>query len=178
MAHGDACKIEVMQIVKNIMDKKRITLHAACKEAEKESDGIPAATIRRWHREFKEATEKLLKNEQPPTTDKKTCEGVASDPTMLTVKHGKAKTNHGISQYIKIYFSPCQEEIYDLVVNYLKDHGKEPGKEHKGSFHMYLKEFIDILNADFTLKIQQGIIPAERVGEEPETAQEGEHGSA
>jgi hypothetical protein len=46
-----------------------MSVNAACKEVQRESDGIPAETIRRWWQEIKAKTaEELVKDDQLSTT--------------------------------------------------------------------------------------------------------------
>lgn len=45
MAHTDACKIQVTEFVKKLTEKG-LSINKACEAAEKESDDIPAETIR------------------------------------------------------------------------------------------------------------------------------------
>ena len=72
MAHTDACKIQVCQLVKRCTDNG-MSILASCKAAQKESDGIPARTIQRWwyeilkESEVETAEEGVFKNEQFPT---------------------------------------------------------------------------------------------------------------
>jgi hypothetical protein len=68
MAHTDACKIQVTEFVRKLADKG-MSINKACEVAEKESDGIPSETIRRWWKEIKTQTAaELVKNDQPLPT--------------------------------------------------------------------------------------------------------------
>lgn len=68
MAHTDACKFQVCEFVKKCVDNG-MSVSAATKEAERESDGIPAETVRRWWKTIQnEAQRGLVKNDQPPQT--------------------------------------------------------------------------------------------------------------
>ena len=67
MAHTDACKIQVSEFVKKCT-KSGLSLNKACKEAQRESDGIPAGTIKRWWYEIH--PEKRFKNEPPKKVQK------------------------------------------------------------------------------------------------------------
>ena len=67
MAHTDACKIQVTQFVEKLTEKG-MSVREACESAEKESDGIPAATIRRWWHEIKKEVQDRFKNEPVPIT--------------------------------------------------------------------------------------------------------------
>jgi hypothetical protein len=65
MAHTDACKIQATQFVEKLVNNG-MSVEKACAETERESDGIPAETIRRWWKEIKiGTTRKLVKNDQP-----------------------------------------------------------------------------------------------------------------
>jgi len=66
MAHTDSCKIQVCQFVEKLT-ANGMGLNQACKETEKESDGIPEGTIKRWWYEIKKTTEEQFKNELPAT---------------------------------------------------------------------------------------------------------------
>lgn len=63
MAHTDSCKIQVRQFVKRLVENG-MSVNRACQETERESDGIPAETIRRWWKETQFETMKLVKNDQ------------------------------------------------------------------------------------------------------------------
>lgn len=65
MAHTDACKFQVCQLVEKLVVKGE-SVNAACKVAQTESDGIPAETIRRWWKEIKTEAQGLVKNDQRP----------------------------------------------------------------------------------------------------------------
>lgn len=65
MAHKDACKFQVCQLVEKLVVKGE-SVNAACKVAQTESDGIPAETIRRWWKEIKNEAQGLVKNDQRP----------------------------------------------------------------------------------------------------------------
>jgi len=68
MAHTDACKYQVCQLVEKLINNG-MSLRAASVETQKESDGIPAKTIQRWWSEIKKETnEECLKNETPQAT--------------------------------------------------------------------------------------------------------------
>jgi transposase-like protein len=74
MAHTDACKIQVTQFVKKLTEKG-MSINQACQEAERESDGIPAETIRYWWKQIqKETTEKVGENSPTFPTPLNPCE--------------------------------------------------------------------------------------------------------
>ena len=82
MAHTDACKIQVTEFVKKL-NKSGISISEACRQAEQESDGIPAETIRRWWKEivrgYKPPT-KLVNSDQPAATIEKDLETQKKPP--------------------------------------------------------------------------------------------------
>jgi len=87
MAHTDACKIQVCQLVEKCVENG-MSVNEASKHAQVESDGIPAKTIQRWFRDIqREASKELLKNEQPaepaPTIGD-VCEKVVTGGDKLT----------------------------------------------------------------------------------------------
>lgn len=65
MAHTDACKYQVCQLVEKLVVKGE-SVNAACKVAQEESDGIPAETIRRWWKDIQNEAQGLVKNDQRP----------------------------------------------------------------------------------------------------------------
>lgn len=65
MAHTDACKFQVCQLVEKLVVKGE-SVNAACKVAQTESDGIPAETIRRWWKDIQNEAQGLVKNDQRP----------------------------------------------------------------------------------------------------------------
>ena len=81
------------------------------------------------------------------------------DPNKGNVKVGKTKTDHGISKFITFYFSPCQENIFNLVVSYLGMDGKQIRRRSQEA-HVDLQKLIDAIVADFEQKIRAGEIPS------------------
>lgn len=67
MAHKDACKYQVQQFMKKLVTSG-MAISAAAVQTEKESDGIPAETCRRWWYEVQKETDELFKNEQQEPT--------------------------------------------------------------------------------------------------------------
>ena len=61
MAHTDACKYQVVQFVGKCKDNG-MSINQACKEAERETDGIPAQTVRSWWYEAQKETERVVEN--------------------------------------------------------------------------------------------------------------------
>ena len=173
MAHTDFCQIQVLQFVRKKMEETGWSVNKAFQEASKEcwGIGIPSETIRTWYKQHQKAAQELVKTNQP-TTPPPEEEEKEEDPALITVKLGKGKVGNNLSPFIKIFFSPAQEEIFNRVITHLKKFGKDPGKEHKKSksFNMKAKEFIDMLANDFELKIIREEVPIVRV----ETTQEGE----
>ena len=84
MVHTDACKIEVLQLVKKRTDKG-LSVRAACEEVEIETDGIPAETIRSWYKEQqKVVTEEVGENSPTdvnPQSDNETPNNQDEKPT-------------------------------------------------------------------------------------------------
>ena len=82
MAHTDACKIQVTEFVKKL-NESGISINEACRQAEQESDGIPAETIRRWWKEIVRGYKppsKLVNFDQPPATIEKDLETQKKPP--------------------------------------------------------------------------------------------------
>lgn len=93
MAHTDACKIQVTEFVKKLTEKG-LSVNKACKEVERESDGIPAETIRRWWKEIeKKVRAELVKNDQPLPTP----ENIITIPNNQ-VEHGGKREGAGRQQ--------------------------------------------------------------------------------
>lgn len=67
MAHTDACKYQVCQLVERLV-KNGQSVNEASKHVQVESDGIPAKTIQRWWRQILDEENGLPKNEQPSET--------------------------------------------------------------------------------------------------------------
>lgn len=67
MAHTDACKYQVCQLVERLV-KAGQSVNEASKHVQVESDGIPAETIRRWWRQIQDEANGLVKNDQQPET--------------------------------------------------------------------------------------------------------------
>jgi len=65
MAHTDACKYQVCQLVERLV-KNGQSVNEASKHVQVESDGIPAKTIQRWWRQIQDEANGLLNNEQQP----------------------------------------------------------------------------------------------------------------
>ena len=92
MAHTDACKIQVCQFVE-ICTERGMSVNKACLEAEKESDGIPAETVRSWWYESQKETKKVVENSTPtPTTgnNEEKQENQVEEP-----KHGGSRKGSG-----------------------------------------------------------------------------------
>jgi transposase-like protein len=77
MAHTDACKYQVCQLVERLV-KNGQSVNEASKHVQVESDGIPAETIRRWWRQIQEEAKGLVKNDQQPETPATTPQSVAT----------------------------------------------------------------------------------------------------
>jgi len=77
MAHTDACKYQVCQLVERLV-KNGQSVNEASKHVQVESDGIPAKTIQRWWRQIQDETNGLLNNEQQPETPATTPKSVAT----------------------------------------------------------------------------------------------------
>lgn len=67
MAHTDACKYQVTQLVEKLTEKG-LGITKACEETEIESDGIPASTIKRWYYEIQKESSKMNSDEKPTVT--------------------------------------------------------------------------------------------------------------
>lgn len=67
MAHTDACKIQATEFTRRLITNG-MSLNKACKVTEKESDGIPASTIKRWWYEVTGTVNNQFKNEPPQLT--------------------------------------------------------------------------------------------------------------
>jgi hypothetical protein len=92
-AHTDACKIQVIEFVRKL-NNEGMSILAACAEVERESDGIPAETIRRWWQEIKKKTAaELVKDDQSPPTPLNPPEN--PDNQVPEVKHGGKREGAG-----------------------------------------------------------------------------------
>jgi hypothetical protein len=114
----------------------------------------PAKIGRELHEELRKLFETNIQArtlEQRARRVATTVAGAKKDPP-VTVKLGKAKTDHGISKYITFYFCPGQDEAYEAVVKYLQ----VPGKRHRGHPHMDLQKLVDALAALLYVENRQG----------------------
>jgi hypothetical protein len=68
MAHTDACKIQATQFMKKLVDRG-MSVTKASQITEKESDGIPAETLRYWWYQInKEVSAEIVENSTMFTT--------------------------------------------------------------------------------------------------------------
>lgn len=92
-AHTDACKIQVTEFVRKL-NNEGMSILAACAEVERQSDGIPAETIRRWWKEIKAKTAaELVKDDQPSPTPLNPPS--IQDNQVPEVKHGGKREGAG-----------------------------------------------------------------------------------
>jgi hypothetical protein len=134
MAHTDACKIQATQFVKKLVNNG-LSVSDACKETERESDGIPAETIRRWWKEIElRMSDELVKNDQPDNdyavepkppkkkrkpSEKQECETPDTGCYAESIYFAKL----AISQLERIREDdPDRQAGYDLVENWINAH--------------------------------------------------------
>lgn len=120
MAHTDACKIQVTEFVRKLTDTG-MSVNAACKEVQRESDGIPAETIRRWWQEIKARTaEELVRNDQPPPTPENQSE--IPDNQVPEAKHGGKREGAGAPQKYEKPTPPwsCAMQMAGLAIDQLE----------------------------------------------------------
>ena len=86
MAHTDACKYQVCQLLEKCV-QHGMSVNEASKQVQTESDGIPAETIRRWWKQIKKESDELVKNDQlpePQTNQDVVVEPVVPQPIRLS----------------------------------------------------------------------------------------------
>ena len=100
MAHTDACKIQVCQLLEQKL-QRGLTIQKAAREIQVESDGIPAETIRRWWREIRKEVEDespqvpentVVKNDHSGNADSYTNKTVDETVPEVHVKEHKQAT--------------------------------------------------------------------------------------
>lgn len=93
MAHTDACKIQATQFMKKLVDTGMSVVKAS-EVTEKESDGIPAETLRSWWYQInKEVAAKTVENSTPHPTHDNSSE--TPDNQVAEVKHGGKREGAG-----------------------------------------------------------------------------------
>lgn len=142
MAHTDSCKIQVIQFTKKLVNNG-VSIREACQITEKESDGIPAETVRRWWKETAEAEKQWVKND--PSTETPTASSDSEEIKRQPAKDGtmrggprpgagrKMKTNE--SDDLLIDGSDDSEKSLDLfdddpVEELYKEVTENPEQEH------------------------------------------------
>jgi hypothetical protein len=128
MAHTDACKYQVCEFMKRLVDKG-IPITKASVQTEKESDGIPAETVRRWWYEIQKETTEVFKNEQSNPTPQEHKE--IQEIQDLEPKHGGPREGAGRPQKY--------EEDSDALFN-LKRWWKKATKKDRSVFLNWIRE--------------------------------------
>lgn len=129
MAHTDACKIQATQFAKKLIDNG-LSMNDAFRETERESDGIPASTIKRWWYEIQATHTDRFNNEPAAPTQQISTE--IPDNQVVEVKHGGAREGAGAPQK---YQKPpevwsCAIQMAGLAIDQL---GRIPADDPKRS---------------------------------------------
>ena len=148
MAHTDTCKTEVTQLVKRKTDSG-MAVREACKEAEVETDGIPAETIRSWvyglQKKEEEGEDRVVENSTIDENVDVTSQANNETPNNQDSKHGGNRKGAGRKVSQKTAWGKVERILKELT-EYMKtrcETGPGISKLSKSNIRAY----INLLNS-------------------------------